>query len=252
MPKRELNGVTEEQFGQETGLKTVDRVRFRIPKDRGATRATALVTLTSQEEAKKACDEGVVWRAQVMVCEPFSGALQPTQCYKCWQWGHTQRFCKKEALCPRCGTAAHGEGGRAGEAQCLTHKGTAFHCPACGGRHPAWVQSCPKAAQARARAREAYQHRARTFEVAVAKQQPPASFAFTAQAGETEFQEVSRKRPRGRPSSLAEAQLRAKLDPRQATLTAAFGTRVESNSAGLVCPSPAGAGSGRGSGSTGG
>ncbi|KAL2142009.1 hypothetical protein VTI28DRAFT_1699 [Corynascus sepedonium] len=32
----------------------------------GVTRATALVTLTSQEEAKKACEEGVVWRAQML------------------------------------------------------------------------------------------------------------------------------------------------------------------------------------------
>ncbi|KAK4119386.1 hypothetical protein N657DRAFT_707448 [Parathielavia appendiculata] len=40
-------------------------------------------------------------------CEPYWLALQASQCYKCWSWGHTQRFCKKSALCPRCGTAAH-------------------------------------------------------------------------------------------------------------------------------------------------
>lgn len=258
--KRELQGVTEEQLGQELGLKSVDRVRIRIPAAQGLTRATALVTLTSQDEAKKICDEGVIWRAQLMVCEPYWGALRPTQCYKCWQWGHTQRFCKKEALCPRCGTGAHGEGGRAGEAQCLTHKGVAFHCPACGGRHPAWIQSCPKAVQARARARESYQYRPRTFEAAAKPPLKDFTFAARVAAEEEEFQEVSRKRLRGRPSSIAEAQLRAKLDPRQAKLTAAFGARVVSTLAGPSAaaelltgrPSPAGAGSSQGPEVTGG
>ncbi|KAK4120401.1 hypothetical protein N657DRAFT_636633 [Parathielavia appendiculata] len=44
------------------GLTTVDKVKFRIPTIAGVTRATALVTLTSQEEARKACEHGVVWR----------------------------------------------------------------------------------------------------------------------------------------------------------------------------------------------
>ena len=29
-----------------------------------------LVALTSQEEARKACEEGVIWRAQVLDCAP--------------------------------------------------------------------------------------------------------------------------------------------------------------------------------------
>jgi hypothetical protein len=58
--KRDLQGTTEEAFGNETGLQTIDKVKFRVPKHKEATRATVLVALTSQEEARKVCDEGVV------------------------------------------------------------------------------------------------------------------------------------------------------------------------------------------------
>ena len=95
MLKRDLKDVTEATFGKQLGLPSIEKVKFRIPTIEGVTRATALVTLTSQEEAKKACEEGVVWRAQMLDCEPYWPALQATQCYKCWGWGHTQRFCKK-------------------------------------------------------------------------------------------------------------------------------------------------------------
>ncbi|EAQ92253.1 hypothetical protein CHGG_00488 [Chaetomium globosum CBS 148.51] len=120
--KKNLQGVTEEEFGKETGLHTVDKVKFRVPRHREATPATMLVASTSQEEARKACDEGVIWRAQLLDCEPYWAALSPTQCYKCWKWGHTQHYCKATPLCRCCGTKAHGEGGREGEAQCPTHK----------------------------------------------------------------------------------------------------------------------------------
>ena len=93
--------------------------------------------------------------------------LRSTQCYKCWAWGHIQRYCQKQALCGRCGTKAHGEGGRAGEAHCPTHQGTAaYRCAGCGEDHPAWARECPRKQNALATAREAYQYRPRTFEPA--------------------------------------------------------------------------------------
>ncbi|EAQ87044.1 hypothetical protein CHGG_08297 [Chaetomium globosum CBS 148.51] len=63
MLKRDLKDVTEAAFGKQLGLQSVERVKFRIPTIEGVTRATALVTITSQEELKRACEEGVVWRA---------------------------------------------------------------------------------------------------------------------------------------------------------------------------------------------
>ncbi len=56
-------GVTEAEFGQGLGLSSVDRAKFRIPTIEGVIRATVLVTLTSQEEVKRAYEEGVVWQA---------------------------------------------------------------------------------------------------------------------------------------------------------------------------------------------
>jgi hypothetical protein len=48
MLKRELKEITEEDFGKQLGLTSVDKVKFRIPTIAGVTRATVLVTLTSQ------------------------------------------------------------------------------------------------------------------------------------------------------------------------------------------------------------
>ena len=58
--KADLQGTTEEAFGTDIGLQSVDKVKFRVPANPGFTRATVLVTLESQEEARKACDQGVV------------------------------------------------------------------------------------------------------------------------------------------------------------------------------------------------
>jgi hypothetical protein len=228
MLKKDLKDTTEAEFGRAVGLSSVDKVKFRIPTLEGITRATALVTLTSQEEAKKACEEGVVWQAQMLNCEPYWAVLQATQCYRCWGWGHTQRFCRKRALCPRCGSTAHGEGGRVGEAQCPTHGNKIpLRCASCAGKHPAWVRWCPEAVKARGAAREAYYFRPRTFELALEKQQQQAQqnqlpkmrhVTFRGTPEEEEFQEVGRKRLRGRPPAMAVAQERAAKDLRQGKL----------------------------------
>ena len=138
LQKAELQRVTEETFGQELGLQTVDKVKFRLPYKLEFTRATVLVALESQAEARRACEQGIVWRAQLLDCEPYWAALEPQQCFRCWKWGHIQRHCQKEALCGRCGTKAHGEGRRAGEALYPTHKGLVpCKCPYYRGPHTA-------------------------------------------------------------------------------------------------------------------
>jgi len=111
----------------------------------------------SQEEARRACEQGIVWNAQILDCEPYWAPLKPKQCFRCWKWGHIQRYCRKEALCRRCGTGAHGEGGRAGEALCPTQGGQApYRCPYYGGAHTAWVKECLGRIKARKEAKEAY------------------------------------------------------------------------------------------------
>jgi hypothetical protein len=224
--KRDLQGLTEEAFSRETGLRTIDKVKFRVPKRQEATRATVLVALTSQEEARKACDEGVVWRAQLLDCEPYWAALNPVQCFKCWKWGHTQHYCRSTPLCPRCGTKAHGEGGKEGEAQCPTHNNEIpLRCPVCGGRHPAWSKECPEKTKVLSKAKEAYQSRPRTYEAASTA--PPnttvtttaAPFNFANGEDDDGYQVINRKRMRGRPTSAAAAQHQALRDPQQTRIS---------------------------------
>ena len=90
--KSDLQGVTEATFQADLGP-AVETVRFRAPRDPKATRATALVAFKSLEEARKACDQGLLWRAQLFDCEPYWDVLRPTQYYKCWAWGYIQRYC---------------------------------------------------------------------------------------------------------------------------------------------------------------
>ena len=75
--KADLQEVTEGDFADELGFKTVDKVKFRIPSLPEHTRATVLVALTDQEEARRACNNGVVWRAPLHDCEPYSAAVEP-------------------------------------------------------------------------------------------------------------------------------------------------------------------------------
>lgn len=137
--KSNIQGTTELEFGQELGLKSIERVKFQYPKDQTLQWVSIFVILTNQTEAKQACDSGVVFRAQIFNCEPYWAPLRPTQCYRCWKWGHISYRCRKDPLCPRCGTNAHGVGGKEGEAQCPIHTSRIpCRCPACGGKHPAW------------------------------------------------------------------------------------------------------------------
>ena len=91
--RKDLQGLKEEDFQAELGLRSVDKVKFRLPKDPVKKRATILVALTDLEEARRACDNGVVWRSQVWDCEPYWAILDPIQCFKCWKWGYIQRYC---------------------------------------------------------------------------------------------------------------------------------------------------------------
>lgn len=215
--KPDLQGVTEDDFGQELGLKTLDKIKYQYPKDPNLNWVTVLATVYSQEEAKAICDTGVIFRAQILNCEPYWAPLRPTQCYKCWKWGHIGRYCKKDPLCPRCGTKAHGPGGKEGEALCPTTRSQLpCRCPACGGKHPGWDRECPERTKAKGAAKEAYQHRPRTFESAA----PAISTSATPLVNFVTSQEDNHYRPggqarkRGRPTYIQQAS----QDPKQGRL----------------------------------
>jgi hypothetical protein len=60
LKRLDLQGTTEEAFGAEVGLKTINKVKFRLPNSPELTWATALITIESQEEARRAYDQGIV------------------------------------------------------------------------------------------------------------------------------------------------------------------------------------------------
>jgi hypothetical protein len=112
-----------------------------------------------------------------------------------------------------------------------------LRCSNCTGRHPAWARWCPDAVKARCAAREAYHFRPRTFELAQRQhrqqeeQQPLPRMRIVTFRGnplleEEEFQEVTRKRPRGRPPAFTVAQEQAARSLTQGKLTFAVRDRT--------------------------
>jgi hypothetical protein len=153
----DLQGATEASLKQDIQqtLGSIDRVKIWSPRDPTMTRVKVLAAFTSLEEAKKACDEGLTWKYRHLDCEPFVEEARAKQCYRCWNWGHTQKYCKKEACCGTCGTAQH-----LAQGQACTR---APHCPNCGLSHTARARECRASKTAYEKAKRAFQSRPKTY-----------------------------------------------------------------------------------------
>ena len=157
LQKSDFIGAIEETFSKEIGLQLINRVKFQLSSKLEHTRATILVTLTSQEEAFKAYKQRVVQNAQLLNYKPYQAVLELKQCFKCQKQGYIQRYCSKPALYRRCGYRAYKEGSKAREAQCPTYTSQLlYQCPNYGSRHLAQVKECLGRARAQGEAREAY------------------------------------------------------------------------------------------------
>lgn len=187
----------------------IHQVLLRRPRP-GLDTTVAILQITDTNEANKLCDQGLLLDGQHFVCEPFTEAL-PTQCFKCWKFGHKAKFCpKQETTCGKCGTSAHTK-----EEPCPTDSGQArLRCPCCGGNHPAYSIDCPEKLRRIEKAKAAFQNRPRRF------QAPTLTFSFPSstlpsstqersRAGTQEdtdgFQPAEKKRKRGRPTTLSTA-----------------------------------------------
>jgi hypothetical protein len=136
-------------------------LRASSPK---ATTTMVVLGVTNITDANKLCDNGMVWRAQLLRCEPLDPQLRPRQCYNCYGFGHIARFCEKTARCPLCAGVAHAPG-KEGEQLCPSKAGhIRRRCAGCNGAHAAFERSCPVAKRYWDEARERYSQRACRFE----------------------------------------------------------------------------------------
>ncbi|KPM33872.1 hypothetical protein AK830_g12700 [Neonectria ditissima] len=124
-------------------------------------RRSLVISLTEPTDANKLCDQGTIVAAEVCQTEPYSGEIQPRQCFKCFRFGHIARYCREQAGCGRCGGARH-----ARDMICPASTGDIPSvCCNCNGPHPAWSRACRVVQKEWERARNAYSERPTRFSV---------------------------------------------------------------------------------------
>ena len=88
--------------------------------------ATMIVTFATSEVPKKL-------KAGFLSLSVERYIPNPLRCFKCQKFGHSQSWCKREEVCPKCGLKAHGDTGCSEELNCVN----------CKGKHPSFSRDCP-------------------------------------------------------------------------------------------------------------
>ena len=91
-----------------------------------------LVQLTEIEAANKLIDDGFLFDHQLFYTERYADR-RPTQCFRCFQFGHRARVCRLPQRCGNCPALRHAPGTTCPGSKCL----------GCKGSHPAWDRRCP-------------------------------------------------------------------------------------------------------------
>lgn len=138
------------------------RCKRRLPRETQHAYASILLYVDNVDTARRLCNEGLLWNAQMFTVEPYSPDLKTQQCFRCFGFGHIARYCEKTARCGHCAGTKHTGGGE----DCPTIKaGENKHCINCKGPHAAWDQRCPTVRAQKERAKRAYLHRPRQLAV---------------------------------------------------------------------------------------
>ncbi|KAG4225090.1 hypothetical protein PC116_g26468 [Phytophthora cactorum] len=199
-PERLLKEIRDENKQDIESLKPIYR------KDKEAKYAIMIIRTTSLDTARYLCANGLLWRAELYQCEPFTRDARAEQCYKCYRFGHMAKYCEEQARCSRCAGVAHEDG----EERCTAR----VRCRNCGGPHPAWSKECRHVQEAKEKAKEAYIHRPRQFE----EREGTGFFPAAAHATYDGFKIVAprnRTRARGRVQEEAQNKTPAKGRPRK-------------------------------------
>ena len=161
------------------------------------TRGSLIIGFLTQEMQRRAIRGGLVVDAQLFEVRPFERSLQPTQCFKCQQWGHTQGACRRRDRCAQCA-------GDHASKDCPKER---ISCANCGKQHRAWqCRECPSYQayfQGIQNRRIALYSQAESMRV-VSLPQAPQTFPFQNEG----WAVVSRKRTRAPSPNLEDTQRR--------------------------------------------
>ena len=109
----------------------VNRCRIQLPRLPTAPYAELVLHMNSVEAAKKLCDRGLVWEAQIFNAEPYNPEARVRRCFRCHGFGHISRYYKKQeryghyaAATYTGGEQIYPEYGPNGRKRCVNCKGT--------------------------------------------------------------------------------------------------------------------------------
>ena len=139
---------------QEVNKITVTRCKAKLPREGDRPYGSLILEVEEVTDAQSLCERGLVVDAQIFNCEPYSGELQVTQCFKCHAYGHRAKTCTKKEKCGFCGDPQH----NGGDPACPRRKDRAPKCINCKGLHPAWDRSCRVALVEKQQIKDAYEH----------------------------------------------------------------------------------------------
>jgi hypothetical protein len=83
------------------------RFLFRNPTNKYA---ALILHLSDIKIAQELCSTGLLWDAEIFDCEPYDAIVRIRQYFKCYEFGHISKYCKKQQRCEHCAEAAHEQG----------------------------------------------------------------------------------------------------------------------------------------------
>ena len=98
------------------------------PDEKVKKRGSLIINLPTQALQHQMVRHGVVIESQLFETRLYDHALQPKQCFRCNQWGHTQSACGKQENCGEC----------AGAHATRNCPRKSVSCVNCGREHKSW------------------------------------------------------------------------------------------------------------------